>query len=48
MIATARKLYAANGLRGFFRGFSPCMARSVPANAATFYAYELVRSMLGK
>ena len=27
-------MYAASGIKGFYRGFIPCMARSFPANAA--------------
>lgn len=42
-----RKVYAAEGVKGLFRGFTPAMARSIPANAACFLAYELVRESLG-
>jgi solute carrier family 25 carnitine/acylcarnitine transporter 20/29 len=42
-----QKVYAAEGVKGLFRGFSPAMARSIPANAACFLAYELVRESLG-
>lgn len=38
--------YAAEGVAGFFRGFGPAMARSVPANAAAFATYELCVSAL--
>jgi solute carrier family 25 carnitine/acylcarnitine transporter 20/29 len=27
-----KKLYAANGIKGFYRGFVPCLARAFPAN----------------
>lgn len=42
----AMNIYREGGLRAFFRGFGPTMARAFPANAATFFAYELVRSHL--
>ncbi|KAG0601409.1 hypothetical protein M758_11G108100 [Ceratodon purpureus] len=42
-----RKVFANEGVKGLYRGFGPAMARSVPANAACFLAYELVRESLG-
>lgn len=42
-----RKIAAAEGIKGLYRGFGPAMARSVPANAACFLAYEMIRSSLG-
>jgi len=42
-----RKIMAADGVKGLYKGFGPAMARSVPANAATFVAYEITRSALG-
>ncbi|CAN6300046.1 unnamed protein product [Urochloa humidicola] len=42
-----RKILAADGVRGLYKGFGPAMARSVPANAACFLAYEITRSTLG-
>jgi solute carrier family 25 carnitine/acylcarnitine transporter 20/29 len=36
-----RQLYAAGGVKAFFPGFGPALARAVPANAATFLGYEL-------
>jgi len=42
-----KKVFAAEGVKGLYRGFGPAMARSVPANAACFLAYELVRESLG-
>jgi solute carrier family 25 (mitochondrial carnitine/acylcarnitine transporter), member 20/29 len=46
-VDAARKIVAADGVKGLFKGFGPAMARSVPANAATFVAYEITRSALG-
>ncbi|KAK3157218.1 hypothetical protein QOZ80_2AG0117780 [Eleusine coracana subsp. coracana] len=42
-----RKIVAADGVRGLFKGFSPAMARSVPASGTCFLAYEVTRSALG-
>ncbi|XP_074358698.1 mitochondrial carnitine/acylcarnitine carrier-like protein [Apium graveolens] len=42
-----RKIVAAEGVKGLYKGFTPAMARSIPANAACFLAYEVTRSNLG-
>lgn len=42
-----RKISASEGVKGLYRGFGPAMARSVPANAACFLAYEMTRASLG-
>lgn len=42
-----RKILASEGAKGLYKGFGPAMARSVPANAACFLAYEMTRSSLG-
>lgn len=42
-----RKILASEGVKGLYRGFGPAMARSIPANAACFLAYEMTRSSLG-
>lgn len=42
-----RKILASEGVKGLYKGFGPAMARSVPANAACFLAYEITRSSLG-
>ncbi|KAF3567063.1 hypothetical protein DY000_02013575 [Brassica cretica] len=44
---TFRKILKAEGVKGLYKGFGPAMARSVPANAACFLAYEMTRSSLG-
>lgn len=41
-----KKVYHTEGVKGLYKGFGPAMARSVPANAACFLAYEVVRSSL--
>ncbi|KAL8141776.1 hypothetical protein V2J09_014808 [Rumex salicifolius] len=42
-----RKTLSSEGVKGLYKGFGPAMARSVPANAACFLAYEVTRSSLG-
>ncbi|KAI7738597.1 hypothetical protein M8C21_011458, partial [Ambrosia artemisiifolia] len=36
-----KKILKAEGIGGLYKGFGPAMARSVPANAACFLAYEI-------
>jgi solute carrier family 25 carnitine/acylcarnitine transporter 20/29 len=40
-IQAFRTLMREVGFRAFFNGVSPTVARAFPANAATFFAYEL-------
>lgn len=48
-IATATKqIYAKGGIKGFFPGVGPALARSFPANAATFVGVEVAKSFLDK
>lgn len=42
-----RKILKSEGVKGLYKGFGPAMARSIPANAACFLAYEVTRSSLG-
>ncbi|XP_077235302.1 mitochondrial carnitine/acylcarnitine carrier-like protein [Tasmannia lanceolata] len=42
-----KKILASEGVKGLYKGFGPAMARSVPANAACFVAYEITKSSLG-
>ncbi|KAF8379079.1 hypothetical protein HHK36_028507 [Tetracentron sinense] len=42
-----RKIMASEGVKGLYKGFGPAMARSMPANAACFLAYEVTKSSLG-
>ena len=48
---TVKGVWRSGGLRAFFPGFGPAMARAVPANAATFLGVELahkgMNSLLG-
>nr|POE74404.1 mitochondrial carnitine carrier [Quercus suber] len=45
---TIRELYGKGGLKAFFPGMGPAMARAVPANAATFLGVELAHMALNK
>jgi solute carrier family 25 carnitine/acylcarnitine transporter 20/29 len=38
--------YKKSGLRGLYKGLSPCLLRAVPANGATFIVYETASKML--
>jgi len=44
---TIKKVYQANGFRGFWKGFTPCIIRSFPANAVCFFGYEYTRKIIG-
>jgi solute carrier family 25 (mitochondrial carnitine/acylcarnitine transporter), member 20/29 len=35
-----RRIYATNGVRGFYAGLAPSALRAFPANACAFYVYE--------
>lgn len=45
---TAQKIYAAEGLMGFWRGFVPCMLRSFPTNGAALWVFDNTLRMLSK
>lgn len=42
----AREVYRAEGWRGFYRGLTPCMLRSMPTNGCAFLAAETVLRLL--
>ncbi|CAG8654617.1 10741_t:CDS:2 [Ambispora gerdemannii] len=44
----AQKIFATEGLAGFFRGFGACMWRAGPVNAGTFVAFEFAMRVLDK
>ncbi|CAD7697759.1 unnamed protein product [Ostreobium quekettii] len=46
IVDCAIKVHASEGMAGLYRGFAPCIARSFPANAASFLVYELVSGFL--
>jgi solute carrier family 25 carnitine/acylcarnitine transporter 20/29 len=39
-VEVARSVFAADGVRGFYRGFSVCILRSLPANASVWVGVE--------
>jgi len=41
-----QKIYAKEGMKGFYRGFTPCILRSFPANGAAFVAIEITLKYL--
>lgn len=43
---TIREVYGRGGVRAFFPGFGPALARAVPANAATFVGVELAHKFM--
>jgi solute carrier family 25 carnitine/acylcarnitine transporter 20/29 len=43
-----RELYGRGGVKAFFPGVGPAMARAVPANAATFLGVELAHVAMNK
>ena len=46
--ATIQKVYGRGGVKAFFPGFGPAIARAVPANAATFLGVELAHQAMNK
>jgi solute carrier family 25 carnitine/acylcarnitine transporter 20/29 len=48
MIDCAQKIASTQGIKGLFRGWQPCLIRSVPANAALFTTYEITFTYLQK
>jgi solute carrier family 25 carnitine/acylcarnitine transporter 20/29 len=45
-LAVARRIHAEGGARAFFRGFLPCIVRSIPVNAITFLVMEETKTQL--
>lgn len=46
MLMTAQKLFQDGGVKRFYRGFSPCIVRAAPANAAMLLTVEKVSNYL--
>eukprot|EP01023_Acetabularia_acetabulum_P010361 TRINITY_DN14732_c0_g1_i7.p3 TRINITY_DN14732_c0_g1~~TRINITY_DN14732_c0_g1_i7.p3 ORF type:complete len:165 (-),score=21.46 TRINITY_DN14732_c0_g1_i7:267-761(-) len=42
IIDCAQKILKEEGIKGWYKGYLPCLMRSFPANAVTFVVYELV------
>ncbi|CAK5280501.1 unnamed protein product [Mycena citricolor] len=39
-ISVAHQIHREEGLRGFYRGLTPCFIRAFPSNACAFFVYE--------
>ncbi|CAG8574056.1 1811_t:CDS:10 [Paraglomus occultum] len=48
VLKTLRSIYRQDGLRGFMRGISPTIVRTIPAAGATFTVYEFSMRALNK
>jgi solute carrier family 25 (mitochondrial carnitine/acylcarnitine transporter), member 20/29 len=48
IMGTVRGVYRSGGVKAFFPGFGPALARAVPANAATFLGVELAHQGMNK
>mmetsp|Transcript_2915 Transcript_2915/g.8222 ORF Transcript_2915/g.8222 Transcript_2915/m.8222 type:complete len:109 (-) Transcript_2915:465-791(-) len=48
MLSTAQKLYTEGGIARFYKGFTPCIIRSCPANAAMLVTVDYVGNQLNK
>lgn len=46
MVTTTKKLYADGGMGRFYRGFTPCLMRAVPANSAMLFTVDKVTAWL--
>jgi solute carrier family 25 carnitine/acylcarnitine transporter 20/29 len=40
------EIYQTEGIKGFYKGFTPCLIRSIPANSSAFLAMELILNHL--
>ena len=45
-LSVVRDIWAREGIRGFYRGFFPCVLRAGPANAVMFIGYEWTMQFL--
>eukprot|EP01024_Parvocaulis_polyphysoides_P046432 TRINITY_DN4370_c1_g1_i1.p1 TRINITY_DN4370_c1_g1~~TRINITY_DN4370_c1_g1_i1.p1 ORF type:complete len:345 (-),score=37.40 TRINITY_DN4370_c1_g1_i1:808-1788(-) len=46
MLSTFNKLWKEGGITRFYRGFTPCIIRAAPANAACLYTVDRVQELL--
>lgn len=44
----ARTLYKTSGFKAFINGLGPTLVRAFPANAATFFAYEMAMDFMNR
>ncbi|KVH91729.1 Mitochondrial carrier domain-containing protein [Cynara cardunculus var. scolymus] len=47
LVDAFKQTLKAEGVAGLYKGFGPAMARSMPANAACFLAFEITKTSLG-
>lgn len=45
-IQTTKLIYEESGIKGFYKGFTPCIIRSVPANAFCFLGFEFAKRLI--
>ena len=43
----AQRIYKEGGLKNFFRGFTPCLLRSIPANGVMIFLVDQCRVLMG-
>eukprot|EP00884_Botryococcus_braunii_P011458 jgi/Botrbrau1/20312/Bobra.0873s0001.1 len=48
ILVTAQKLWGQGGITRFYRGFTPCLLRAVPANGAMLLTVDKVNQLLAK
>jgi len=46
ILQTIKSIHSESGLKGFYKGFTPCIIRSVPANAFCFLGFEFTKRIL--
>ena len=46
IVSCARQIYRAEAVRGFYRGFLPCILRSFPANGCALLAFDTAMRVL--
>lgn len=46
IVETTRTIYRSGGIKAFFPGVGPALARSFPANSATFLGVEIARNLM--
>jgi solute carrier family 25 (mitochondrial carnitine/acylcarnitine transporter), member 20/29 len=46
IMSTMATINKENGIKGFFRGLTPCLMRAPPINAATFLTFEIVQKLM--
>ena len=47
-VPPAQLLWSEGGVRRFYRGFTPCIARAAPANGIMLYTVDKVSQLLNK